>query len=107
MSPPSLRNHWLYNEVGDWFDIDHDLRNCPTCDVREDETHVVMVCQMYQQERERYILDTYKNTDRHRDNLLRLLNSEDRRGLANLAIFWRLAMDQHAAADRAYIEEIR
>ena len=100
------RNHRLYNEVGDWYGVDQELRNCPSCNVREDEAHVVMSCPEYREERERYILPEYKETGTHRENLIKLLESKDRRALDNLAIFWRLAMDKHADNYCAYLREI-
>ena len=102
-----LRGHHLAVEVGSWLDIPRELRNCSTCLEVEDEGHVVMSCSRYTHLRERYILREFRLRPKQTENeeLSILLNSENRRAIDNLAVFFRKALVIHNEYAEAYIRE--
>ena len=50
-----LSSHALMNERGRWMNVDYHLRLCESCNVLEDEFHIVNVCSRYITLRKKYI----------------------------------------------------
>ena len=56
-----LSSHALMNERGRWMNVEYNLRLCETCNVIEDEFHIVNECRRYNRLRQKYIPYTVYN----------------------------------------------
>jgi hypothetical protein len=81
-------NHKLRSETGRWQrpPVPFYERKCNICDVIEDEYHMVLVCQKYKNDREKYIKRSYF-TRPSMYKMTLLLNSTKKKTVFNLGIF--------------------
>lgn len=92
-----LSNHYLPIEIGRWGSISRQSRFCPLCtaNVIGNETHYILDCQFFEQERAKLIptfILNYSTGDR--DLAMKILfQSVDKEILINLGIFCHLVME--------------